>query len=183
MHLEIVYIASTILEKRFGLKHRVTLISSNFLKLSFQKFHVVFDFCGVSSCQALFSIGNLCMIMRPTKMNGTKRPNASWTELKNDNKPRHIRSLSFTAILKLNVSLSMFHWTPSTLSMGSFLKFESASLTPILLWFSWRDFKTLVLFLRNLASLDPPSLYISVTALIWLIVDWISDFDSSRSST
>ena len=77
MHLEIVYIASAILEKRFGLKHRVTLISSNFLKLSFQKFHVVFDFCGVSSCQALFSIGNLCMIMRPTKMNGTKRPNAS----------------------------------------------------------------------------------------------------------
>ena len=42
-------------------------------------------------------------------MNGAAKPKGSYTELKVDSNPQHVRGFSSAAILKPNVSSSMFH--------------------------------------------------------------------------
>ena len=92
-------------------------------------------------------------------------------------------TMSKIACINPCMSSSMFHWTLSALSTGSSPELRSAALTPFLLWSSWRDFKTTVLLLINLPSLNPLPLQIFVTALMRIIADWASGVDFNRSST
>ena len=159
---------------------RLILTVESFFAPSSHCLHSFFDSLSISWSQSCPCLHNSWSRSFAIRMKGTRKPSGSNTDAVVLSNPLLVRGLSFSWIVKVNMSVTVSHAIPRARSMFSvsISRVADEDTSPL-----GRAARTSLSLLRNLVSLNPPRESIDARSLASLMATTGDSTDFSRSST